>query len=677
MQLLFPKFLALSLLAIVPIVLYLFRRKSKRIDVSTLVFFKSLAQEHQESAWLRRLKKLLSFLLTLAILMGAVLALTKLVFSPRSEDTRTIVVLLDRSASMAVADAEEVSRLDAAKEEIKSRLDAVPEDVGVTLIAYDRRPEIVQPRTLNRRELLSRLDQIEVRPVSQDEEAAIESAITLAQLETPAVVWHASDHAISGGTEETDDGATAADDGADEQGEDGPPESDGAMAKRLAVDLPEGVALEFFDFALADPVNVGFTAFQVRRVPLVHSKFEVFVRVALNQAAPEPVTARLEVGISGLAPLQLRDIELQPGGSEELVVPIEGVEDQLLHLKLRIANDALATDNDILAPLPRSRPVVAAVISPQLDPFTEIALMAIQDQGELVMWKGAPDSWPLAEPVDVVVFDNWLPEEWPSDLPVVVINPPSDAGPIRVRPLAGGGVPYDSVRVSDENHPLLFRVSSSRVALTQTALYQVEGSLQPLWLAGNEPVMSAGEVSGQRMVVMGFSVAQSERLPLTASFPILMGNALLWCAESSRAASERIQENRTGDLIEIPNTKASEGDETASISENELTWTEWRDGQARNTPVEIENDLLELQRVGVWKISNGATGTSYLLSNEESNVPGAVPVTNDSSSGVAVEEPSSLVARKLFFGDVTWFIIGLVLLFLVVENWLFHRHAVY
>lgn len=658
MQLLFPAFLWLSLLAIIPIVLYLFRRKSKRINVSTLVFFKSLAQEHQESAWLRRLKKLLSFLLTLAILMGAVLALARLVFSPRTEDTRTIVVLLDRSASMLVGDAEGRSRLEVAREEIKTRLDAVPEDVGVALIAYDRRPEIVVPRTLNRRELISRLDALEVRPVSQDQAAAIESAVTLAQLETPAVIWHGSDHPVvrdadADESEDVDADATV----------------EGEVGERLAVDLPSGVALEFLDMALAAPVNVGFTAFQVRRVPLVHSKFEVFVRVGLNHAAPEPVTARLEVAISGLAPLQLRDIDLEPGGSAELVLPIEGVEDQLLHLRLRVPGDALPTDDDILAPLPRSRPVVAAVISPQLDPFTEIALMAIQEQGELVLWKGTPQSWPLQEPVDVVVFDNWLPEEWPTDLPVVVINPPTDSGPIHVRALAGAGVPYDSVRVSDENHPLLFRVSSSRVALTQTVLYQVEGSLQPLWLAGNEPVMSAGEVRGQRLVVMGFSVAQSERLPLTASFPILMGNALLWCAEQSQVTNERVRENHTGDLIEVDGS--------------ELTWTEWTDGQTRKTRSVPEGAFLELQRVGVWESAEGARGTSYLLSNDESDVPGRSGdggdevAGADADAGASAVRHSKTIVRKLFLGDVTWLILSIVVLFLVVESWLFHRHAVY
>ena len=667
MQLLSPAFLWLSVLAIIPIVLYLFRRKSKRIDVSTMVFFKSLAREHQESAWLRRLKKLLSFLLTLAVLLGVVFALSRVVFSPKADDMRTVVMLLDRSASMAVEDGEGNSRLDLAKAELKTRLDGIPEDVGVALIAYDRRPEIVQPRTLNRRELISRIDAIAVRPVSQDEAAAIESALTLAQLETPTVIWHASDHPIVAENDAADQIETAQDAEDAEEPQDvtemvdaNEPAAELADDK-LAVDLPEDVRLEFVDFALPAPVNVGFTAFQIRRVPLVHSKFEVFVRVGLNRAAPEAVTARLEVNLGGM-PVQLRDIELEPGASEELVLPVEGAEDQLLHLRLRASGDVLATDNDILAPLPRSRPVVAAVISPQLDPFTEIALMAIQEQGELVMWKGTPESWPLDEAVDVVIFDSWLPEEWPTDIPAVVINPPNDAGPIRARPLSGAGVPYESIRASDENHPLLFRVSSSRISLTQTVLYQVDGSLQPLWLAGNDPVMSAGEVRGQRLVVMGFSVAQSERLALTASFPILMGNALLWCAENSQAVTERVRENRTGDLIDVHS--------------KQLTWTEWKDGQARKSRVVLDDELLELERVGLWQSDDGGQGTSYLLSRVESDVPGSLQANVDSRD-VAAESSGKSMARKLFLGDITWLIIAVVVALLVLENWLFHRHAVY
>ncbi|MEZ5433734.1 MAG: BatA domain-containing protein [Verrucomicrobiales bacterium] len=59
MQFLSPAFLYLGFLALIPVALYLFRRKARVKQVSTLVFFKTLAREHQESAWLR-VKRILS-----------------------------------------------------------------------------------------------------------------------------------------------------------------------------------------------------------------------------------------------------------------------------------------------------------------------------------------------------------------------------------------------------------------------------------------------------------------------------------------------------------------------------------------------------------------------------------------------------------------------------------------
>ncbi|HRX56300.1 MAG TPA: BatA domain-containing protein, partial [Verrucomicrobiales bacterium] len=119
MQFLSPAFLYLGFLALIPVALYLFRRKARVKQVSTLVFFKTLAREHQESAWLRRVKRILSLLMTLMILWGAVLALSRVAFTPRTDEFRTVVVLLDRSASMAARDAEGgPSRLDLAKARI-------------------------------------------------------------------------------------------------------------------------------------------------------------------------------------------------------------------------------------------------------------------------------------------------------------------------------------------------------------------------------------------------------------------------------------------------------------------------------------------------------------------------------------------------------------------------------
>ena len=110
------------------------------------------------------------------------------------------------------------------------------------------------------------------------------------------------------------------------------------------------------------------------------------------------------------------------------------------------------------------------------------------------------------------------------------------------------GVPRENVRVSNPEHPILFRVSSARVALTQTAVLDTSGSIEPLWFAGEEPVLAAGEVAGQRLVLFGFSPMQSEKLPLMASYPLLLENAILWCSEQA-LAEEQMRTMRTGSLL--------------------------------------------------------------------------------------------------------------------------------
>lgn len=77
-----PSHLAWLALLIVPMILYLVRHRPRRLRVSTLMFFVSLAREHQESAWLRHLKRILSLLLTASVLIFGALSLARLVVSP-------------------------------------------------------------------------------------------------------------------------------------------------------------------------------------------------------------------------------------------------------------------------------------------------------------------------------------------------------------------------------------------------------------------------------------------------------------------------------------------------------------------------------------------------------------------------------------------------------------------
>ena len=204
---------------------------------------------------------------------------------------------------------------------------------------------------------------------------------------------------------------------------------------------------------------------------------------------------------------------------------------------------------------------------------------------------------------------------------------------------------------------MLFRVNSSRVALTQTAVVDTSGSLEPLWFAGNEPILAAGEVQGQRLVIMAFSAERSERLPLMASYPLMLGNAVLWCAEARRDTGG-FRRYRTGEVIDVAGPV--------------MTWRELTPEGFREESVVLDGSLVELDRIGLWKGGDGAEGSALLLSRGETSLD-RLPV----EGGAAAVAAGDKVSRGWFRGEVTWLLLWCVLVFLVVESWLFHRHAVY
>ena len=642
MQFLNPGLLWLLLLGIIPVMLYLFRRRSKRVRVSTLVFFKTLAQEHQESAWLRRMKKWLSFLLTIALLALAVFVLSRLIVQQDDADEyRTVVILLDRSASMEVRDENGETRMEVAKRFLEERLKKVPEEVGVALIAYDVRPEVLQARTLKRRELLSRLDAVTTRPIPGRIDAALESAKMLAGLEPPAAIWHISDQLLqtsapaSGETDDETDDETAA-------------------PAEVAFFLPDNIALRELNLGLPEVSNAGITALQLRPVPLEYSRYDTYVEVALNAAAPAPLAIRLNVSVGGI-PSQFREVELAPGEKSGLTFRINGSRDQVLRVWLESEDDDFALDDQVSLPLPDVSPILAAWIRPDEseDPYTRFALSSIQETGTFELLKGGPGSWPLSEKVDAVIFDGWLPAEWPTDVPVVVINPPGSSGPVVARKLEAG-IPYDSVTVGNEDHPVLFRISSSRVAVTRTALFETRGSLEPLWIAGKDPVLAAGEVNGQRIVVMGFSPGLSDRLPLTASFPILMGNALFWCVDQKdNPDSTRLFS--TGTL--------------APVTGENITWTGAIGNEGRKQRYPLTTDVVEMDRVGMWETDTGVRGAAHLLYAAESDLRA------QSLGGEG--DLDYFAAHSGIAGNLKMWLLAVVVVILLLESWLFHRHAVY
>lgn len=658
MRFLTPSNLPWAALIAVPVLLYLFRLKPKTVQVSSLNFFKTLARAHRESPWLRRLKHLLSFLLSVFVVLGLTAALMRPVVSPPAGSLKSVVLLVDRSASMgARAGGSGPTLLQTGLERARDRLDGLPRGVGVLVIAYDRRPEIVLPRTIDRRSLSRALDRIRSRPIEGRPRRALRLARRLAGVEPPAAVWHVTD---SPSVEEDSPELEAADS----------PEEPPVRVEKLPV-------------ALEASVNAGITAFELRRLPLEHNRLEAFV--ALRCAGSEPVEVELEVRIDGRL-RDIRELTLRPGTPEQLLIPLEAEAGRILGLRLSCPGDALAADNRLHARIPRLRPVRVLWISAEPRPFTELALTTLGRSDEIEIYRATPEDWPPQDPADLVVFHGWLPgagaeeEANPggdasagsippafSDAALVVIDPPRTAGrpdlPFRSVPFDSGGLPVERVRSTDRRHPLLYGVAEGRIALRQTAALESAGSLEPLWIGPSGPVMLAGESRGRRMVVMGFEPEASGSLPLTFSFPILMGNVVYWSTAPPESAGAG-GVHRTGRVVEL------EG--------NSIEWAVPGPTKTRKTRIQLpdartegEPRQIELDRIGLYRTDAGEEGSAVLLSSSETEL-GAASVKASGEAG-AQAGPSLLGLS----GELTTFLLWGILFALVVESWLMHRYSVY
>jgi hypothetical protein len=196
-------------------------------------------------------------------------------------------------------------------------------------------------------------------------------------------------------------------------------------------------------------------------------------------------------------------------------------------------------------------------------------------------------------------------------------------------------------------------VATGRLALAQTAALAAEGALEPLWTGPAGPVLAAGEARGQRVAVFAFAPERSENLPLSASYPLLLGNAIHWATQpKTEALGARCL--RTGEPIAPGGTHLAWIDPAG----RELARTSLRHGWAT------------LDRIGLWQSDGGQSGSAALLSPRETLLPA-------SATEASAADATRRVRATWLRGDLSTPLLALVLLALLVESWLFHRHAVY
>ncbi|MBE7495769.1 MAG: VWA domain-containing protein [Verrucomicrobiaceae bacterium] len=252
MRLLDPANLHLAWLALIPLALWLFRRQARRVPVSTLLFF-AIPRTGAPGVRLAAPRQ--------KVALPAAHPARPPARRPHPRAPRrrrawrlpgAVVLVIDRSASMAAQDDTGRTRVDEARRLLAARVRSLPDQAVLSLIAFDGRPQVLLSRSRNRRECLRLLDEVRPLPVAGDPPAALAAARRLADLENGSRVWVATD-----------------------------------------TRPPGGQGVEFLDCALPEVTNAGITGFQIRPSPLSGGQQEVFVKISAAAANRARITSTL------------------------------------------------------------------------------------------------------------------------------------------------------------------------------------------------------------------------------------------------------------------------------------------------------------------------------------------------------------------------------------------------
>lgn len=500
MQFLAPMALWWSLVLLAVVALYVFKRRSRPVVVTTMPFFLRLHRHLQEAPWLRRLKRLLSFLLIAAMFILLIVALAKPVPSLGEDTPGTVVVMVDRSASMAASSGGDQAMAQV-RRQLRHALAGLPPELRVALVAVDGRAAVLAPPGSDRQEILEALEELRPVAVAGEASGALALARDLVGDDPRGEVWWASDRPLEG---------------ADRQ----------------------------FISSVGGP-NAGITAFALRRNPLAPETLEAFLAIAANTDMKLRVEAHLNDEL-----VDLRSVEVSADEELRLVMPVVSAGGEYLRMSLHAeaGADILAADNAVMVRVPPPRRVQVDWVSGGEggDGFTALALAT---QGE--QWRlrsvDAADWAPGQHQAQVVVAQEWVPSlDQLGDAGLILINPPQAVPELGIEVMTP--MVLERPRRRQDLHQLLLGVNEQRLQIFQTG--RIDGRRLPaLWSGPSGNLWAAGMVDGRPVVVMTFDPLRSPRLALTSSWPSLLANALAFAAGDDDAMQAV---SPSGSLLPVP-----------------------------------------------------------------------------------------------------------------------------
>jgi hypothetical protein len=496
-------------------VLYVLKLRRRVVAVPFSPLWERILRDKEATSLFSKLKRLLSLFLQLALLALLVLALG----DPRAAESllhgRTIVVLIDASASMQATDVAP-SRLASAKEEVRKMVRGLGGSDRMLVAQMDAMVTPLGPMTGDTSALEREVDAVAPTDARADFPRALRFATDVLRGADRGEIVVVSDGALG-----------AADD------------SSGAVhlgEAKLSYVRVGGSG--------RNARNVGITQFSVRRYPLDRNRYEVMLELTNTGTQAEDIELQL-LGDDAL--VDLTKLRLQPGERLPRFYPqLSGASRTLQATIARVdgTHDDLAADDHVYALLPERRRSKVLVVTAG-NTYLDAALLLDE---YLDVTDVAPAGYPAAiagATWDAVIFDGVTPAELPK-ANALYLDPRGSSGPVKV----GDALKSPGFDRLDRKHPAVRFVALDDVNIaTGHRLVPQEGD-RVVGAAndGTAPILVAGVRGGYKFVAVGFDVRDSD-LPLRPAWPLFVVDCINWFGDED---ARYLSSFRTGDVWRIP-----------------------------------------------------------------------------------------------------------------------------
>jgi hypothetical protein len=649
---------------------YIIKMRRRRFEVPFARLWKRVLEQKDANALWKQLKRLISLLLILLILALVLFAALDPTLGAVSREARSVVVLIDASASMKAMDGDEggkKSRLDAAKERTKALIDSMGGGDLALIMKVDGQATPMS-RFSNDAPMLDKIvDGIQASDTPADLTRALGAAADALRDRPNPLIVLVSDGAFPeqqlGLVTWTKTGEPVA--------------ADPKAAKNTA--LWNAKNLASVDLSNVDvrylPVgkrsdNVGIIAFNVRRYIANKAAYEVYVEV--QNFGAEPARRRLKIS-NGSNPVDTQVLDLAPGQRvHKIYAKLPASDDNKLHASLQAmegagGSDVFPLDDEAYALLPaRKKQKVLMVTTDNL--FLEGALLVYDNIDPNKVTPAEYDAKPtLADGMDVVIFDDHTPAVLPMPpASLMFFHPSGENSPFKIV----GQTASPHVTEIDEGHPVMRWITMADVNMDKSQVFAPDPKKGDSTLAYyvRDSIIVAKRDGKRKMLAFGFAL-QSESgvtdLPMRVAFPMLLVNALDWFAGDT---TDLLTTYATGQRQRVPL------DGVVGATEAEVKGP---DGTTTRTPVIDGLATFYGAHVGYYDLAaKTAEGkllaqielAANLASTTESDI---APSTELTLGGKKLEAPEAFAVTR---SQKLWIYLILLAMGLIIVEWVtYHR----